>query len=68
MDKIRAQLKECSVLILANPVYFGQVTAHMKIFMDRTETLLGYEKGLWRCALRNKVGGGRQSEWGAGSS
>ena len=57
MDKICDQLKECKGLILATPVYFGQVTAQMKTFMDRTEPLLRYAKGPWRCTLRNKIGG-----------
>jgi multimeric flavodoxin WrbA len=38
------------------PVHFGQVTAY-KAFMDRTDPLLRHEKGLWKCALRNKLGG-----------
>lgn len=57
MDEICRKLKECQGLIIATPVYFGQVTAQMKTFMDRTEPLLRYGKGLWKLALRNKVGG-----------
>jgi multimeric flavodoxin WrbA len=57
MDDICRKLKECHGLILATPVYFGQVTAQMKTFMDRTEPLLRYGRGPWKSALRNKVGG-----------
>lgn len=58
MDEILPKLKSCQGLIVASPVYFGQVSAQMKAFMDRTEPLLRYAKGPWRSALKNKVGGG----------
>lgn len=57
MDQIYLKLKECQGLILATPVYFGQMTAQMKTFMDRTEGLLRYAKGPWRFTLKDKVGG-----------
>lgn len=57
MDQICSKLKECQGLIIATPVYFGQMTGQMKTFMDRTEPLLRYAKGQWRFALKNKVGG-----------
>jgi multimeric flavodoxin WrbA len=57
MDEIYPKLKECHGLILATPVYFGSITAQMKMFMDRTEPLLRYAQGRWKSALRNKVGG-----------
>jgi multimeric flavodoxin WrbA len=56
MDDIYPLLKQCAGLILASPVYFGNVTGQVKIFMDRTEPLLRYGKGIWRNSLRNKVG------------
>jgi multimeric flavodoxin WrbA len=58
MDDILPKLKDCHGLIIASPVYFGQVSAQMKVFMDRTEPLLRYANGPWRSALKNKVGGG----------
>jgi multimeric flavodoxin WrbA len=57
MDQIYSKLRECQGLIIATPVYFGQVTGQMKTFMDRTEPLLRYGKGRWKFALKNKVGG-----------
>jgi multimeric flavodoxin WrbA len=57
MDRIYALLKDCHGLILATPVYFGQVSAQLKAFMDRTEPLLRYAKGPWKFALKDKVGG-----------
>ena len=57
MDEIYPKLKGCQGLILATPVYFGQVTGQMKTFMDRTEALLRYAKGSWKFALKDKVGG-----------
>ena len=58
MDQIYPKLRECQGLILATPVYFGQMTGQMKTFMDRTEPLLRYAKSRWKFALKNKVGGG----------
>lgn len=57
MDEIFEGLKECHGLVLATPVYFGQVTAQMKTFMDRTQPLLRYAQGRWASTLRSKVGG-----------
>lgn len=56
MDELFEKLKECHGLILATPVYFGQVTAQMKTFMDRTEPLLRYVQSRWKSTLKNKVG------------
>ena len=56
MDEINLRLAACSGLILATPVYFGQVTAQMKTFMDRTEPLLRYAQGRWQGTLRDKIG------------
>lgn len=56
MDEIFEKLKDCQGLILATPVYFGQVTGQMKTFMDRTEPLLRYAQGRWKSTLKNKVG------------
>lgn len=58
MDEIIPKLKSCHGLLLATPVYFGQVTAQMKVFMDRTEPLLRYAQSPWRSALKNKIGAG----------
>ena len=58
MDQIIPKLKSCHGLLLATPVYFGQVTAQMKVFMDRTEPLLRYAQSPWRGALKNKIGAG----------
>jgi multimeric flavodoxin WrbA len=57
MDEIYPKLKDCHGLILATPVYFGQISGQMKTFMDRTEPLLRYAKGQWKFALKDKVGG-----------
>ena len=58
MDEIIPKLKSCHGLLLASPVYFGQVTAQMKAFMDRTEPLLRYAQSPWRSSLKNKIGAG----------
>ena len=58
MDEMIPKLKSCHGLLLATPVYFGQVTGQMKVFMDRTEPLLRYAQSLWRSALKNKIGAG----------
>ena len=57
MDEIIPKLKECHGLLIATPVYFGQVSGQMKTFMDRTEPLHRSTQGQWKCGLRNKVGG-----------
>lgn len=56
MERLTDLLLKCHGLILATPVYFGGPTAQLKTFMDRTEPLLRYTTGPWRCAMRNKVG------------
>jgi multimeric flavodoxin WrbA len=56
MDEIFSKLKECHAILLASPVYFGQVTAQMKVFMDRTEPLLRYSQGKWKSLLKDKIG------------
>lgn len=58
MDELFSKLKTCHGLVLATPVYFGQVTGQMKVFMDRTEPLLRYAKGTWKSTLKDKVGAG----------
>ena len=57
MDELYPKLKDCRGLILATPVYFGQISGQMKTFMDRTEPLLRYAKSPWKFALKDKVGG-----------
>lgn len=57
MEQIYPKLKECDGLILASPVYFGNITAQMKQFMDRTEGLLRYGTSQYQYALQDKVGG-----------
>ena len=57
MNKLYPKLLECSGLILASPVYFGNVTGTMKTFMDRTEGLLRYGKSKYGYGLQHKVGG-----------
>jgi len=57
MDAIYPKLRECHGLLIATPVYFGQVSGQMKTFMDRTEPLHRSTQGQWRFALKNKVGG-----------
>lgn len=47
--KIIPALLKCDAVVLGSPVFFNNVTADMKAFMDRTWCLRGQ--------LRNKVGG-----------
>ena len=56
MDRIVPLLLQADGIILASPVYFGGVTAQLKCFMDRTESLLRYTPHPRTAALRNKVG------------
>ena len=49
---IYAKMKEADAIILASPVYFGSVTALLKILMERT----GYI-AYWHRTLEGKVGG-----------
>jgi len=56
MDTIVPALCKADGLILASPVYFGGVSAQLKCFMDRTESILRYTSEPRTSALRNKVG------------
>lgn len=42
-------LRESDAIVLGSPVFFNNVSAHLKIFMDRTFCLKG--------VLKNKIGG-----------
>jgi multimeric flavodoxin WrbA len=54
LDKMLA----ADAVILSVPVYVGDVTAQMKAFMDRCETISAGSKRKWLIqGLRNKVGG-----------
>ena len=57
MNLIYPKLLACDGLILASPVYFGNVTGTMKTFMDRTEGLLRYGRSRYGYGLQHKVGG-----------
>lgn len=57
MDEIYPKLLACDGLILASPVYFGNLTGQMKVFMDRTEGLLRYGTSSYQYGLQHKVGG-----------
>lgn len=48
-EVIVPKLLACDALVLGTPVYFNNVTAQLKAFMDRTWSLRG--------KLRNKIGG-----------
>jgi len=43
------KILKCDGMVLGSPVYFNNVSAQMKSFMDRTHSLVGL--------LKNKVGG-----------
>jgi multimeric flavodoxin WrbA len=47
--RIAPQLIESDAVVLGSPVFFNNVSAHMKIFIDRTWPLRG--------KLKNKIGG-----------
>ena len=49
MELISPMLFESDVIVLGSPVYFNNVSAQMKAFMDRTWCIRG--------RLRNKIGG-----------
>ncbi len=44
-------------LIVASPVFYGNVSGLLKTFMDRTEPLLRYSRTRLRLGLKDKVGG-----------
>ncbi|MCQ6253885.1 flavodoxin family protein [Methanocaldococcus sp.] len=51
IDPILEKMKEADGIILGSPVYFGGVSAQLKMLMDRSRPLrIGFQ-------LRNKVGG-----------
>ena len=51
VDEILEKMKEADGIILGSPVYFGGVSAQLKMLMDRSRPLrIGFQ-------LRNKVGG-----------
>ncbi|MDR2076992.1 MAG: flavodoxin family protein [Desulfovibrio sp.] len=58
MDEIYPKLKACAGLIIGSPVFFGNLTAQVKAFMDRTEGLLRYGTSSYQYALRGKIGAG----------
>ena len=48
-DVLTPMVLECEALVLGSPVYFNNVSAQLKAFIDRTWCLRG--------KLRNKIGG-----------
>ncbi|QGP93323.1 2-amino-4-deoxychorismate dehydrogenase [Neomoorella glycerini] len=48
-DLIIPELLQCEGIVLGTPVYFNNVSAQLKMFMDRTHCLIGL--------LKNKIGG-----------
>ncbi|MGE4551684.1 MAG: flavodoxin family protein [Desulfovibrionaceae bacterium] len=40
LTPVLEQVRACDVLVLATPVYYGDVTAQMKLFIDRTFSFL----------------------------
>jgi multimeric flavodoxin WrbA len=48
------QIRECDVLVLASPVYFGRLSGSMACLIDRTRCLMFGKSG--RLALKGKVG------------
>jgi multimeric flavodoxin WrbA len=49
---------EADGIILASPVYYANVSAELKMLMDRTQPVLRYAGTKYKCGLGNKVGGG----------
>ncbi|SEF71978.1 NADPH-dependent FMN reductase [Caloramator fervidus] len=39
MDKILELIKQCEILVLSSPVYFGTVTSYLKVLIDRCQIL-----------------------------
>jgi len=48
------KIRECDVLVLASPVYFGRMSGTMACLIDRTRCLMFGQAG--RLALKGKVG------------
>ena len=48
------QIRECDVLVLASPVYFGRMSGNMACLIDRTRCFMFGKSG--RLALKGKVG------------
>jgi multimeric flavodoxin WrbA len=48
------KIKECDVLVLASPVYFGRLSGSMACLIDRTRCFMFGKSG--RLALKGKVG------------
>ena len=53
MDSLYEKMREADVILLGSPDYFGDVTARMKNFMDRTRPFHMVEN-----VLAGKIGGG----------
>lgn len=51
---ILQKIRECDVLVLASPVYFGRMSGSMACLIDRTRCFMFGKSG--RLALRGKVG------------
>ena len=51
---ILLKIKECDVLVLASPVYFGRLSGSMACLIDRTRCFMFGKSG--RLALKGKVG------------
>jgi multimeric flavodoxin WrbA len=51
---ILQKIKECDVLVLASPVYFGRLSGSMACLIDRTRCFVFGKNG--RLALKGKVG------------
>ncbi|MFX1318144.1 MAG: flavodoxin family protein [Promethearchaeota archaeon] len=56
-DTLLKKLYEADGLIIGSPVYFGNVSGHMKTFFDRTEPMMRYTYTPWTAGLQNCVGG-----------
>ncbi len=56
MRALLAKLKACDGLIIASPVYFGTVTAQLKIMIDRCQPVWAQKYILKKRALKKRVG------------
>jgi multimeric flavodoxin WrbA len=57
-EPIVRKLIEADGIIISTPVYFGGVTAQLKAFIDRCESISGYGNRRWlRNPMRNKPAG-----------